>query len=171
MTKIVNSMLAAVTLALLAACAQEPPYFGPRDADHRTGYTDQQLSQNRYRITYAGNSSTPRETVENFLLLRSAEVAQGAGSQYFMFDMRDTKSRTTYLTDFEGFPSWFGGPRYGWYWHDWPYDQEAESRPITQYHAYAEIVLLTKEQAAKEPRALEAQSVIDHLGPTVAPPP
>jgi hypothetical protein len=161
-------------LGTLAACAPEQPYFGPRDADHSTGYTDEQLAQDRYRITYIGNSATTRETVEDFLLLRSAQVASGAGAKFFMFDMRDTKARTTYLTDFQGYPGWGppGPPFGGWYWHDWGfYNQEAESRPITQYHAYAEIVLLTDAQAAKEPRAIETQSVIAHLGPKVAPPP
>jgi len=160
--------------SILASCASEPPYFGPKDAQHSTGYTDEQLARNRYRITYSGNSATSRETVEDFLLLRSAQVTAAAGSRYFMFDMRDTKARTTYLTDYEGWPGWAGpgwGPRFGWYWHDWPYEGESESRPITQYHAYAEIILLTDAQAAKEPRAVDAQSVIQHLGPTVAPPP
>jgi hypothetical protein len=161
-------------LGTLAGCAPTPPYFGPRDADHSTGYTDEKLDQNRYRITYIGNSSTTRETVEDFLMLRSAQVVAQAGGHYFMFDMRDTKARTTYLTDFEGFPGWGPpGPPFGWYWHSWPYydDQQAESRPITQYHAYAEIVLLTDAQAAKEPRSIDAQSIIEHLGPKAAPPP
>jgi hypothetical protein len=154
---------------ILASCATEPPYYGPKDADHPTGYTDEKLDQNRYRVTYSGNSATARETVENFLLLRAAQVTQQAGAKYFMFDMRDTKAHTTYWTDFMGPPGW-GGPRFGWYWHSWPYDTEAESRPETQYHAYAEIILLTDAQAAKEPRAIDAQSIIQRLGPSAAPP-
>jgi hypothetical protein len=175
MTKFLSASVFAGALvlgALLAGCAEEPPYYGPKDADHSTGYTDEQLAQNRYRVTYSGNSATPRETVENFLLLRAAQVTQQAGAHYFMFDMRDTKARTTYwTTEFGPWPGW-GGPRFGWYWHSWPYgDDTAETRPVTRYNAYAEIVLLTDPEAAKEPRAIEAQSVIQHLGPIVAPPP
>jgi hypothetical protein len=154
----------------VSACAPEQPYFGPKDADHSTGYTDEKLDQNRYRVTYSGSSLTNRETVEDFLLLRAAQVTQQAGSSFFMFDMRDTKAHTTYLSDF---PGWGGGPRFGWYWHNWPYDgfdDEVESRPITRFQAYAEIVLLTDAQAAKEPRAINAQSIIERLRPAAPPP-
>ena len=50
-------------------------------------------------------------------------------------------------------------------------DSDAITRPITRYEAYAEIVLLTEAQAHNDPRALNAQSVIAHLSPLVAPPP
>ena len=174
MKKAANRLVfAAAALAWLAisACAPEAPYFGPKDVDHATGYTDQKLDQNRYRVTYSGSSATNRETVENFLLLRAAQVTRQAGANAFMFDMRDTKTHTTYFSDF---PGWGGGPRFGWYWHSWAYDgfdNEVETRPVTRYQAYAEIVLLTDAQAAKEPRAINAQSIIQNLGPTAAPPP
>ena len=174
MRKAANRLIfAAAALAWLAvsACAPEQPYFGPRDADHATGYTDEKLDQNRFRVTYSGSSATNRETVENFLLLRSAQVTQQAGAAFFMFDMRDTKTHTTYFSDF---PGWGGGPRFGGYWHSWAYDgfdNEVETRPVRRFEAYAEIVLLTDAQAAKEPRAIKAQSLIDRLGPSAAPPP
>ncbi len=160
----------AAVLAVLAGCAEEPPYFGPLGPDHSTGYTDQQIDQNRFRVTYTGNSVTPRETVENFLLLRAAQVTQKAGYPYFVFDTRDTKTKTSYYSAFTGWPGWGG---YGGYRHSWaygPYEEEGESRPITRYEAYAEIILLNDAQAKTEPRALNAQSVIEHLGPTAAPP-
>ena len=91
---------AAFAWLAVAACAPEVPYFGPKDADHATGYTDEKLDQNRFRVTYSGNSQTNRETVEDFLLLRSAQVTEQSGSHFFMFDMRDTKSHTTYFSDF-----------------------------------------------------------------------
>jgi hypothetical protein len=162
---------AALVLAWVSACAPEKPYFGPRGADHPTGYTDEKLDQNRYRVTYSGSSATNRETVENFLLLRAAQVTDQAGSHFFVFDMRDTKSHTTYFSDF---PGWGDGPRFGGYWHSWAYDgfdDEVESRPVTRFQAYAEIVLLTDAQAAREPRAINAQSIIQRLGPSAAPPP
>ena len=91
-----------------------------------------------------------------------------------MFDTRNTKAKTTYLSSFTGWPGWSG---YGWYWHSWawgpsfgpgPYDMDATSRPITRYQAYAEIVLLTDAQAKAEPRAINAHEIIQHLRP---PPP
>jgi hypothetical protein len=164
----------AAVLAL-SACAPASPYYGPKQPGETVGYTDVQLDQNRYRVTYTGNSATDRETVENFLLMRAAQVTVQSGYTNFLFDTRDTKAKTSYYSNFTGWP---GGPGYGWYWHSWdygfggpPYDVEAQSRPITRYEAYAEIVMLTAAQATKESRSINAQSIIQHLGSLVAPPP
>jgi hypothetical protein len=155
---------------LLAGCAVAPAPYQPKTGDASSGYTDQQLAQNRYRVTYTGTSSTPRATVETYLLFRAAQVTQAAGFAGFAFDDRDTKAHTTYFTDDFG---WFGVPHhhFGWYWSGWPEDEQFESRPITRYDAYAEIVMLTADQAKADPRALNAQDVLNRLGPQVLPPP
>ena len=53
------------------------------------------------------------------------------------------------------------------YWGGWgfAYDPAVDIVVRTNYEAYAEIVLLTPEQAAKEPRAVNAADVISHIGP------
>jgi hypothetical protein len=160
---------ALVALALTLAACQTPAVYQPK-VGSSTGYTDQQLSQNRFRVTFTGNSATSRETVENYLLLRAAQVTLQAGYTWFVFDTRDTEAKTAYHTDYFGDP--FGphfGPRFGWYWHDWDYDQ-ADTTPVTHYDAYAEIVTLTPEQAKAEPRALNANDVVAHVGPLAQPP-
>ena len=173
----VRAVLTGLVLVGLTACTTGPAPYGPKTEGSSTGYTDQQIASNRYRVTYSGNSVTGRETVENYLLLRSAEVTLKGGYEYFLFDTRDTKAKTTYYSSFAGWPGWGG---YGWYWHSWrydpygpyaPYDMDATSRPITRYQAYAEIVLLTSEQAKAEPRALNAREVIAHLQPSASPAP
>ena len=153
----------------LAGCATGPAPYGPKTTDSSTGYTDTQLAQNRYRVTYSGTSSTPRAVVENYLLFRAAQVTQGAGFAAFVFDDRDTKAHTTYFTDDNG---WFGYPhrRFGWYWSGWP-DAGGTTTAITRYEAYAEIVMLTADQAKADPRALFANDVLQRLGPIVLPPP
>jgi hypothetical protein len=160
----------AAAVVLLAGCQTAATYHA-RDARGGTGYTDEQLAANRFRVTFTGNSATRRETVENYLLLRSAEVTLKAGYPYFEFDNRDTEAKTTYHSDFVGWPGWRGR---GWYWHSWPYRDFASetSYPTTRYEAYAEIVLLTDDQGKKEPRSIRAQDVLDHIGPSAyAPPP
>jgi hypothetical protein len=161
---------AAFAAAALSGCASGPAPYGPKTADSGTGYTDEQLAQNRFRVTYTGNSTTPRDVIEDYLLFRAAQVTQSAGAQWFVFAARDTKAKTSYFSSFEGWPGYRG---FGWYWHSWawPYEGDVETRPITRYRAYAEIVLLTPAQAKAEPRALNAQDVMDHLGPKVLPPP
>ena len=48
-----------------------------------------------------------------------------------------------------------------------------DSYPVTRYQAYAEIVILTDDQASHEPRAVDAKAVIAHLAtpPTTSTPP
>jgi hypothetical protein len=168
-TRRLRNTAIAATMVVLAGCQTATTYH-PSTEPGAAGYSDEQLAGNRYRVTFTGNSSTRRDTVENYLLLRSAEVTLKAGYRSFLFDTRDTKTKTTYQSDFAGWPGW---PGYGWYWHSWPYGPERsfDRSPITRYEAYAEIVLLTGDQAKSEPRAINAQEVLDHLGPQANPKP
>jgi hypothetical protein len=168
----------SVTLAafLLAGCMTPTPY-APRTEGQQTGYTDRALTQNRYRITFTGNTATPRETVESYLLLRAAEVTRAAGYTNFVFDTRNTKANHSYQTIPYGPPDpyWGGWGRRGGfgYWGGWgfAYDPMVDVVVRTNYEAYAEIVLLTPDQATKEPRAMNANDVIAHIGPQAAPKP
>lgn len=165
-------LAAGLALLVLAACETQPVY-GPRGPGQSTGYTDERLAQNRYRVTYTGNAVTDRETVEDFLLYRAAEVTLQSGFSDFTFDTRDTKAHTSYYSSFVGgWPGWHSRWRgYGWYWHSWPYDEDVTTTAITRYEAYAEIVMLTPEQAKDDPHSLDAHEVIANLGPRVLPPP
>ena len=49
----------AVSLLALAGC-ETGPIYKPREAGSTVGYTDQQLTANRYRVTFTGRSSTRR---------------------------------------------------------------------------------------------------------------
>jgi hypothetical protein len=160
---------AVVGLALLGlAGCQTPSVYAPQTSPQSEGYADKQLASNRFRVSFHGNSATSRETVEDYLLRRAAEVTLQAGFTGFVFDHRDTRTRTRYYTDFTGWPGW---PGYGgWYWHSWDFDATAETRPITSYTAYAEITTLKDTDARREPRALNAQDLLDHLGPLPPPP-
>lgn len=166
-----RSPLALAAAALVLAGCQTATTYHPSEGPGGVGYSDEQLAGNRYRVTFTGNSATPRETVEDYLLLRSAEVTLKADHRYFLFDTRDTKTKTTYHSDFVGWPGW---PGRGWYWHSWafgPEDMGMDTTPVTRYQAYAEIVLLSDDQAKSEPRAVNAQEVLDHIGPQAKPKP
>src|SRR5215469_9021047 len=161
-----------LSLFVLAGCATPAPY-APRGPGQATGYTDRQLSDNRWRVTFTGNSVTPRETVENDLLLRAAEVTLAAGGTHFVFDSRDTRANTRY----DAIPT---GPGYGygygfWRFHPrWGYDPFGPPVDIvstTKYESYAEIVVLNDAQAAREPKSVDAKAVIAHLRPLPPPPP
>ncbi|MEX2641945.1 MAG: MotA/TolQ/ExbB proton channel family protein, partial [Acetobacterales bacterium] len=75
-----RTLLVAALLGL-TSCASPTPYQPMTDGQ---GYAQQQLEENRYRVTFSGNTATPRETVENYLLYRAAEVTVERGYDYFV---------------------------------------------------------------------------------------
>jgi hypothetical protein len=161
---ILPKIVALAAVALLAGCAQPAPY-APRGAGQQTGYTDRQLAPNRWRVTFTGNSATPREQVEDDLLLRAAEVTLAAGYGHFLFDTRDTRAdtRVTAFPEYEPGPFWGRGWRFHPAWGYDPFAPDVDIVTTTRYQAYAEIVTLSDDQATHEARAVDARAVIQHL--------
>ena len=99
----------------LAACATPTPYQPATGSGfYRNGYADQQIEPNRYQVSFAGNSLTSRETVERYLLYRSAQLTLERGYDYFILADRDTnlRSRTYSTPGVGGFGGWGAG--FGW---------------------------------------------------------
>lgn len=83
--RLISTLLGAF---VLAGCATATPYQ-PRQ--NGFGYTDQKLESNRHRVSFAGNSSTPKETVENYVLYRVAELTLADGYDYFVLSSTSTE--------------------------------------------------------------------------------
>src|SRR3546814_12247439 len=62
-----------------------------RDGD---GYQDQRIEGNRYRVTFAGSTATPRQTVENYLLYHAAELTLASGNDYFIVTQRSEEHKS-----------------------------------------------------------------------------
>jgi hypothetical protein len=174
MSKSVNILKAAAAgacLILLAGCVHPAP-FAPRGPNDRTGYTDRQLAQNRWRVTFTGNSATPRDQVEDYLLLRAAQVTLAAGATHFLFDSRDTaaNTRVSAIPEYDPGPYWGRGWRFHPGFGYDPFGPDVDIVTTTSFQAYAEIVTLSDEQAAHEPRAVDARTVLEHMTPPSAPP-
>jgi hypothetical protein len=167
---------------LMAACATATPY-APAASDRGYGFSEQQIEQGRYRITFRGNSSTARETVENSLLYRAAELTVQGGYDYFVVVENDTESRTNYssTSTYPGSYSPFYG-RYGYghgyygssyafpyyaYGFGWGYPYDGFTREITRYSAVAFIAMYRGEKPEDDTRAFSAREVIKNLGPVV----
>ena len=186
------SALAAATL--LSACATPTPYRPAMGSGfNRTGFSDQQIEQNRFRVSFAGNSYTSRETVERYLLFRAAQLTLESGGDYFILADRDTDKQTrTYTTPgigggFGGGFGWggIGGPWGGWapgwryygrgfgwrawdpFWGDPFWGNNIDIRTVDRYEAMAEIVTGRGPKPAGNVRAFDARDVVDRIGPTV----
>ena len=157
-------MLCLAMLGLLAACGGQPTLYQP--AVNGYGYSDQQIEDNRYRVTFAGNDLTPADTVQNYLLYRSAELTLDRGYDYFtMVDRNlDRSTRywgtaeprfgTGYFTRSGNFVSGLGMSTYS-------------AEPIDRYTAYADVVMFKGEKPAGDVNAYDARSVLRQLGPTI----
>lgn len=87
-------IISAASVALLAGCATSTPYQPASSPGAFDGFSQTMIENNRARITFGGNSLTSRETVENSLLYRSAEMSLERGFDYFTLIQRDTEENT-----------------------------------------------------------------------------
>lgn len=98
---------------LLAACITPTPYQ-PSSGEFGQGFSETRIETGKYRVSFKGNTATNRETAENYILLRAAELAKADGYDYFVvFDETDDSrsvfnSNSTGLNTFGG-RAFFGG--------------------------------------------------------------
>lgn len=171
--------IAAVSSLVLGACASQPAYK-QASSYNGTGYTDQIIETNRYHVSFRGNSVTPRDEVETFLLLRSAEITLDNGFDYFVIVDRETETKSrSFPRGFGGYRSRYGFgysyfyPTRGWYgMYDpfWDNFGRNSYNQITKYEATAEILLHKGTKPTDELRAFDARDVVKNLGPTVSRP-
>jgi hypothetical protein len=168
-------VFAAATLTL-AACETATPYqpVGAHPSAEAGGYSETQIEAGRWRVTFAGNALTSRDTVERYLLYRSAELTLQQGFDWFAATDRATDKRTETFVD-----PYFGaywGPRwgfyrrgYGWGWGRWgdPYwGAPLDVEQTSEFRASSEIVM-GKGPKPADRSAFDAHSVVEHLGPTI----
>lgn len=170
-------MLALVAVAgLLAACATATPYQPSESAGY--GFHEQRIEDNRVRITFRGNTLTDRETVENYLLYRAAEVTAQSGFDYFIVANRDTEERTrlqgvgsSFGPRF-AFDYWYFSPRRGWSpWYDPFWSDPVDYREVTRYEAVAEIAMFNGAKPANDANAFDAREVMRNLEGRIVRPP
>lgn len=174
MTRIKHAFAVCALLAL-AACATATPYQ-PAAAGKGYGFSEQKIEENRYRITFRGNSSTTREMVENSLLYRAAELSILNGYDHFIMVENDTEAKTTYSTTTE--PAFFGRYAYGYpgYYYAFPYyaygwgwgsPYDSYTREITRYSAVAFVTMHKGAKPSDNPQAFDAREVMENLRPLV----
>jgi len=89
-----NFILIALIALFLQGCAtsyQKSGFGG--------GYSETQLDENVFNVSFRGNAKTSRERVADFTLLRSAELTIENGYKYFaVIDANSYTSNSTYTT-------------------------------------------------------------------------
>lgn len=181
--------LAAVTLSgALSACETATPYqAASASAQPSDGYGDTQIEADRWRVTFRGNSLTSRNTVENYLLYRAAELTVAQGYDWFEAGQRATDKHTEVYGDTFGWgPSWrfyrggYGwGRGYGWgggwgpgWGPGWggPFGPDFDIQKVERYEASAEIVMHHGDKPAGDAKAFDARQVMSNLAGKIVKP-
>lgn len=117
---------------ILTACATATPYQPSAKADMRNGFSELQIEKDRVKVTFDGNSLTDRQTVETYLLYRSAELTKGAGYDYFVLTDRSTDEKTRVQN------SGFNDPYYGFFDYSYFHPRHGWSSPYYRpyYHPF-----------------------------------
>ena len=179
-----RALIAVAAAALtLSACETATPYqpISAQTATASGGFSEQQIEANRWKVEFAGNSLTSRQTVERYLLFRSAQLTLAQGYDWFQSVDRHTERQTEFYGDADPFfggwgPSWglyrpglgwgygyggyggFGGFGYGGFGGGaFDIDQ------VTRYQATVEVLMGHGPKPANNPHAYDARSVVEHL--------
>jgi predicted small lipoprotein YifL len=186
-------LAAALSLTALAGCETATPYQPMAQGNAQYGgFTDTKVDANHWRVTFQGNSLTARDTVENYLLYRAAELTLAQGYDWFETTDHATDKQTN--TYFDPGPWGYG---YGWrpywrfygggYWHRGPWGDPwddpfwgpgrfggpwgpGDIETTERYEASAELVMNHGPKPANDRRALDAREVIANLGPKIVRP-
>ncbi len=170
-------VLGGLVFALgLAGCAVAPTRYQP-DSDG-TGYAQQQLDARTWRVQFAGNARTPRRTVENYLLYRSAEIMLFGGHDKFVF--LDKEVERDLVHGGAAYPSvqfgagihhgHYGGYYYGPGYYGPGYYEPGAGASLVRYSATATIRVYSGGQPPKDAALYDAREIIRQLGPSIVMP-
>lgn len=174
------------SLLLVGACATATPYQSAANTDR--GYIDQQIENDRWSVSFSGNSLTDRRTVETYLLYRAAELTVQEGFDYFRVVQRQTDEDTRLLPTgpavglspyYRGFHcnyafygAYGGRLRRGYVSAYDPYGfgfGAPDYREITRYEATAEI-MMGRGAPPEDADVFTAREVLQNLGTQIVRP-
>lgn len=167
-----------LVLILLAACAGPvPPMpYKPAPAGGGSGYSEIWLDERRAEVRFAGNWRTERQTVEDGLLFRAAELAAQRGVDRFAVRDKTVERKVYETVETPPFPSWWYEDRYrrwpGWYGGYGAYGPFGPRiRRWTTYTGVLQMELLPPGAPAPDSGLVrDTQAVLAELGPRIARP-
>jgi len=91
--RVLKKIVLVASALVLTACATATPYQPSANTNMRNGFSELKIENDRVKVTFDGNSLTDRQTVETYLLYRSAELTKSAGYDYFTLTDRATDKK------------------------------------------------------------------------------
>jgi opacity protein-like surface antigen len=93
MNRLLTLAAAAVALAACATSSAPPPYAAAASAT-AAGYSETQIESNRYFVTYRAPRGADAAVLQDYALLRAADLTLQNGGEWFWVDRRTTDEET-----------------------------------------------------------------------------
>lgn len=166
-----RAILICFSLVILIGCATATPYQ-PQSGSDTYGYQDLKIDDNKYRIVFKGNSITSRETVETYLLYRSAELTVQTGFDYFVVREQQVDIKSDYFANgpMYGMYGGVGSRRYPYYAMGYSWAGPSSVSSQDQYRAIAYITLFKGKIPDNKDDAYNAREVLKNLEPNIVRP-
>lgn len=87
-------LIGIALIGALAACASAPSY-SPAAAQGAAGYSETQIETNRYFVTYRVSGAADASLLQDYALLRAAELTLQRGRDWFWVDRRTLDEQNT----------------------------------------------------------------------------
>jgi len=84
-------ILPALAALALAACATAPTVFQPAGPRGGVGFSELRIEPGRYRVTFQGGPGAPPAQVQDYALLRAADLTLSEGYDWFRVTERTTR--------------------------------------------------------------------------------
>ena len=161
------SLASLAFAALLSACASSTAY-GPA-AETGYGFNETRIEQNRYQVSFSGNSLTDLQTVERYLLYRAAELTVQNDYDYFIMVNRQTDEDSSYRSTGFAQPNFalqYYSPSWGWRHSYSPFYNDVDMREVSRFEALAEVLMGSGTKPA-DVNAYGAEDVLANMAPSV----
>ena len=153
-----------VLVFVIAACTPKPTPYQPLAKNG--GYEETRLKEKVYRVSFKGNRYTDETAVLDYLYLRCAELTRDAGYTHFLLSqdygkIQATASPRSQFSIGMGFSSGIRRTGLG-VGAGFPLSQDY--RTTVNYHLGVFVIhLLSAEEAAQQPDALEADYLLKSI--------
>ncbi|MGH1471668.1 MAG: CC0125/CC1285 family lipoprotein [Cellvibrionaceae bacterium] len=161
-------LLLAVTLV---ACSSRPVY-SPAEKSGNVGFYESKLTDDRYRVTFIGYPSTSGDDVQNYVLLRAAELTLQNNFDWFKVINRTTTEKSQYSE-----PTWTIGLSSGCYpfgcraiGSRWYSGLRVNSENYSDRYKASIEILMGKEKPADPSKVYDARELEKNLRKTIVNP-
>ena len=167
--KKLRKLRAPIVVSLLiwgAGCATSPTPYQRQSEEGGFGFLEEKVEKERYRVSFHGNPKTSQKTVEDYLLLRMANLSLEQGAESFTVVEKDPDCIST-ITPAPNFTCTFRKSTTDMFPYvlvDYGVERWWRAAPTQEYEAVAYMELGGTDECLAENNCYDAKDVLERLG-------